>query len=224
MESLIFADYSDMRCTLGRERDLQLFRGWVEKVDAHTLIVRAVGKVDLLPDDFVRVEVNGFENDLVFTARFKQTQHVSSNQGFFYSVWSDESDTLALVDSGRTQLEFEVESEISASAPRENARRSVCGLTGHICYLDEWHAVQLLDVSKGGVGFVSPVPLPKNEIVELRISDGHNCLISLFSEVRHCSPEREKRFSWRSGVQLDPEQAAEDPIWFDLLQRVRKSA
>ncbi|MEQ1821033.1 MAG: PilZ domain-containing protein [Fimbriimonadaceae bacterium] len=150
--------YLNTRCTFQRIKDARIFHGWVESLDEREITLRVGGDAVLTEGDEFVFQVFGLGQNLKFLGRL--TTRLSG--------------TLVLGDDSSVSLcMFAILGEIKIIAGDDSARMSNQGMFALIKVDDvliDQNPIEIADVSKGGLGVVLPVELPKGTRAMFQIS------------------------------------------------------
>jgi hypothetical protein len=187
MDATIFIN---TRARFQRVLDAKFFAGWVSDISSSELMLKAT--TDGTPkagEDYV-VQIHGLEVSAIFRAE------------------------LTLVNG--EELYFFIPEGIRLMPPYEDVRLAVRDLAGTMKVGDDSFVVQVLDVSRKGVGLVAPAEVPRGTSVELALHSPHGP-VDCEGEVMYCKPEPGTS-EFRIGILLKPLGRVQQVRWMRMFR------
>lgn len=208
-------EYVNTRARFQRLVDGKFFSGWVIDLTYPTLLVKAATEVALNVGEEFRFQLSGTKNDCHFTGAFKGIDDLDVLK----------NSTLSFLDGSNVQMmsvhentfEFEITSELSYKDPTEPARKSVQTLEARYNFDDTDYAVQIIDISKAGCAFLSPVKIPSGTTLSLSIVlQGR--MMNLEAVIKTCRKSQANPMFYRVGVSLTEMARIDQVSWNQLLE------
>jgi hypothetical protein len=123
----------------------------------------------------------------------------------------------SLALSCAAEMTFNVHPPMTSVPATEAARFSVSGMDGEILYDGIRVAVDVLDISQGGVGLLCQQVVTRYAKVTVVISSPYGP-ITTTGEIRYCRPDQETLGSYRVGIRLDEMGRLERARWNRLFE------
>jgi hypothetical protein len=182
---------NNTRVTLQRMRDAKFFRGWVTYIDHQMIDVSAFEPWQVEPGDAFTLEIASEGTIVSFNATFATGSPVRA--GFFGGGME------GAVAVYRFNLTGETKCRHAAEEPRFFPDGFFCRLTW--VDVESYDSVTIHNISRSGMGLISPNRVPKGEqvIVEIPFECG---TIQIPCVVRHCVKMRTAAEAYRLGLQL----------------------
>jgi hypothetical protein len=167
--------YLNVRVRLQRLPDAKFYSGWVRMMSDSEIVIDYHGHDRFEPNTHFFVSVNGVETAALFPAEL-----ISQSTGF---------------------LTLRITKEIKYTAPREEARRQIVGLSGVIDLEGTEIEFSVTDISARGLGGVLEGNIPRGSIVNLALETQFGT-IKASSEVRYCRRETTESVRHRIGLKI----------------------
>jgi hypothetical protein len=167
------AGYKDTRVRLQRIADARFFSGWIVEMSNKDASILLNDLETMEVGDIVVGEVSGRENRALFDAQVTKT----------------------LQDV--THFDFRRTPRYEPS--RENPRTLVRNVSGMLSFQGEDVDVSVLDVSVGGIGFLTYAPLPVGSLVKFCLETPHGP-VKVSGEVRYCRSDAHRFGLYRAGA------------------------
>lgn len=182
--------FTNTRTRFQRLSDAKLFSGWVRSFNRSGLVVSIAKEAVVGVGEVFMFQVFGHESLAMFKA------------------------TLALTMD--EELTFAVMGPMQLLKSSEEMRILVEGLTGSISFEGSETDVLFVDVSSNGAGLVSPEPLPKDAVVEVRIDSPQGTVV-FEGRVRYCKALENTREQFRIGLQIQPQTRIDSARWAKVI-------
>ncbi len=191
------AMFARTRARLQRLSDAKIFSGWVSTINDHEAVLRINGENNLRVEDQLFVQAFGDGVTAQFTG---------------------------LVERAHCQtVTLSYASAIKAIPTKEEVRLKTSLILGEIDASGFKLEFQVVDVSRGGIGIVTKLPLVKGAVVSVAIHE-HIAELQCTAEVRYCRPIEGDEGAFRAGLRLNELDRINQARWNRIVENAMNAA
>ncbi|MBX3113130.1 MAG: PilZ domain-containing protein [Fimbriimonadaceae bacterium] len=188
------------RARFQRFRDGKFFYGWVEQFSGNYLRVTTQNHYPVVANDEFRFECCGRDSSAVFKASLSEVWLPTANLVETVDV-TQGSSALKITAVNRSTFELKVEGLIEYVANSEVVRMKLPEIPTTVTVRGQQVEGYAIDISTGGIGVISPMPIPTSSEVHVVI-DSKVSEILVSGDVVYCRPDQLLNGMHRCGIKF----------------------
>jgi len=186
-----------MRTRFQRLADSKEFSGWVEAITPTHVVIRVPPTEAIFAGDVFMFTLYGEVEIASFQAKFASVHRLDMNKADLQAVGLG-----TLVEVQETSIEFSITTTLEFTKSSLEARKYANSDVGIVRHQGQTHDIWVIDVSLGGLGFISQNRFKELDHVEVEVRYG-SWLLEVKAEVRRSEPYPLMDGMFQTGVRLD---------------------